>query len=432
MLWLCGFRLTAQNLVPNGGFEDHRGKGHSMYWTQPTGEFNHFYHQHLNPQFGGAAQGEGYHCLCMYGMQPNEFMHVALKNKMEKGRVYELSMYTRVSYGGDEVYKNDNLANLKQIDWYFTATPINVLSKLFITAEPSASFPYNGRANKDWQKTTLSYTANGDEEFLTIGNITRFYQKIRADEKLDSLQTRYDLLKSREKHEADSIRELHSAEFISSGTYSQSDFSMNPYVKSKKKKISRKQRKANQRAIEHNQRVGARIGLEQDAVYRKYRDEKVAIEYMVDHIKNQYAVNICFDEISIVPTNEKVEPVPLSLSNLQPQSGTTLVLKNILFATGSYELKAESNAQLNQLMQWLNKNPDAKIQISGHTDNVGDEKSNLVLSDQRAKAVVNYLVANGIGAQRLQHKGYGSMYSLSDNTTEMGRSLNRRVEITIL
>jgi outer membrane protein OmpA-like peptidoglycan-associated protein len=80
----------------------------------------------------------------------------------------------------------------------------------------------------------------------------------------------------------------------------------------------------------------------------------------------------------------------------------------------------------------LKKNPSLKIEISGHTDDVGNEQSNLKLSQSRAEAVKNYLTEKGITADRLTAKGYGKSKPIALNSTEEGRKQNRRTEFTVL
>ena len=118
---------------------------------------------------------------------------------------------------------------------------------------------------------------------------------------------------------------------------------------------------------------------------------------------------------------------------LQPiEKGANIVLKNIFFETGKYELQNESKAELDKLVSLLQENPNLKIQIDGHTDNAGQEKSNLLLSANRAKSVVVFLLNKAIAAQRLTYKGFGSSKPISDNTTETGKALNRRTELSIV
>ncbi len=118
---------------------------------------------------------------------------------------------------------------------------------------------------------------------------------------------------------------------------------------------------------------------------------------------------------------------------LQPiEKGATIVLKNIFFETGKFDLKNESKTELDKLVALLNDNPNLKIELEGHTDNVGQEKDNLLLSTNRAKAVVGYLLSKGINTQRLTYKGFGSSKPVANNATEAGKALNRRTELSII
>jgi outer membrane protein OmpA-like peptidoglycan-associated protein/tetratricopeptide (TPR) repeat protein len=118
---------------------------------------------------------------------------------------------------------------------------------------------------------------------------------------------------------------------------------------------------------------------------------------------------------------------------LQPiEKGATIVLKNIFFETGKFELQNQSKSELDKLVTLLNDNPNLKIQIDGHTDNVGQEKDNLLLSTNRAKSVVGYLLNKSISPQRLSYKGFGSTKPVADNATENGKALNRRTELSII
>jgi len=117
---------------------------------------------------------------------------------------------------------------------------------------------------------------------------------------------------------------------------------------------------------------------------------------------------------------------------LQPvELNTITAFKNIQFQTNSYQLLPVSLIELDKLLQVLNDNPAVKIQINGHTDNTGKESDNLILSTNRAKSVVDYLVSKGIDLKRLSFKGYGSSKPLADNVSEEGRSKNRRTEFEI-
>jgi outer membrane protein OmpA-like peptidoglycan-associated protein len=112
--------------------------------------------------------------------------------------------------------------------------------------------------------------------------------------------------------------------------------------------------------------------------------------------------------------------------------GKKVVLNNILFQIGKSVLTTGSYSELNRLVLILQDNPQMKIEISGHTDNTGSPVLNAKLSTDRARAVVEYLVQKSIDRTRLAYRGYGSDQPIADNTTEVGRSKNRRVEFKIL
>lgn len=112
--------------------------------------------------------------------------------------------------------------------------------------------------------------------------------------------------------------------------------------------------------------------------------------------------------------------------------GTTTEMKNLTFEVNSTDILAESFDELDKWLVWLNENPKAEIEISGHTDNTGLAKRNLELSKGRAASVKEYLVRKGIKPKRLKTKGYGQTKPLAQNDTEENKLKNRRVELKIL
>lgn len=117
---------------------------------------------------------------------------------------------------------------------------------------------------------------------------------------------------------------------------------------------------------------------------------------------------------------------------LQPiEVNASVILKNIFFDVNKYDLKPESQVELDKLVQLLTDNPTLKVEISGHTDNTGTTADNLVLSNNRAKSVVNYLITKGIVSNRLTYKGYGESQPIADNKTDEGRAQNRRTEMKV-
>lgn len=112
--------------------------------------------------------------------------------------------------------------------------------------------------------------------------------------------------------------------------------------------------------------------------------------------------------------------------------GEIYKLKNINFETGKAVLVDKSINELNKLANYLIKNPDLKVQINGHTDNIGTDSFNNTLSKNRAKSVKEYLVKKGIDENKISYKGYGSTKPIATNYTAEGREKNRRVEFKIL
>lgn len=112
--------------------------------------------------------------------------------------------------------------------------------------------------------------------------------------------------------------------------------------------------------------------------------------------------------------------------------GQTIRLNNVFFDTGKYDLRDESYADLNRVVKLMNQNPNMRIEVAGHTDNVGSDASNLTLSQNRANAVCEYITGKDIDKSRLTCKGYGKSKPVASNTTEDGKQQNRRVEFTIL
>jgi outer membrane protein OmpA-like peptidoglycan-associated protein len=117
---------------------------------------------------------------------------------------------------------------------------------------------------------------------------------------------------------------------------------------------------------------------------------------------------------------------------LQPvEVGTTVNLKNVLFAQTKTDILPESYPELDLVVSFLNSNPNVRIELTGHTDNRGIHGDNVKLSQQRVNRVKDYLVAKGIDARRISGKGYGGTKPIASNDTEESRKMNRRVEFTI-
>lgn len=156
------------------------------------------------------------------------------------------------------------------------------------------------------------------------------------------------------------------------------------------------------------------------------------------HTGGNILLNVSHPDYPFYSENFQIEKSYTELSpylkdiSLQPTDvGTVVTLKNVFFDFDRSELKPESFVELNKLADYLKKNA-IRIEIGGHTDDQGSEEYNDRLSENRAKAVYDYLIQKGIPAERLQYKGYGMRLPVADNSTEEGRAANRRTEFKIV
>ena len=111
--------------------------------------------------------------------------------------------------------------------------------------------------------------------------------------------------------------------------------------------------------------------------------------------------------------------------------GSKIALRNVFFDTGKSEVKIDSYPELDRLIQLMTDIPSLKIELSGHTDNVGDDVSNERLSQRRAEAVRAYLVSRSLDGSRITAIGYGASRPVDSNDTKVGRANNRRTEFEI-
>jgi outer membrane protein OmpA-like peptidoglycan-associated protein len=139
-----------------------------------------------------------------------------------------------------------------------------------------------------------------------------------------------------------------------------------------------------------------------------------------------YSENFALKELA-----DKTKPFLMDVPMQPIDTGSVIDLKNVFFETGKFDLKPESKAELDKLIAFLNANKTIKGELGGHTDNVGDKKSNMTLSFNRAKAVYDYLVAGGIDAKRLSFKGYGDTRPKVKNDSDVNRATNRRTEFKV-
>jgi outer membrane protein OmpA-like peptidoglycan-associated protein/tetratricopeptide (TPR) repeat protein len=126
------------------------------------------------------------------------------------------------------------------------------------------------------------------------------------------------------------------------------------------------------------------------------------------------------------------QPITLDIELEKATEGTIAILQNIFFDVDKYELKDKSKTELQKISRFLTDNPLVRVEISGHTDNVGAPSYNKQLSEKRAQSVYQYLLDNGIDSKRLIPKGYGQERPVSSNETDEGKQANRRIEFKII
>ena len=133
-----------------------------------------------------------------------------------------------------------------------------------------------------------------------------------------------------------------------------------------------------------------------------------------------------------LPTGDGFNLVNKDIELKNIKVGSNIALRNVFFNSGKWDVKSDSYAELDRLVALLSDITSLKIEISGHTDNIGSVSFNELLSQRRADAVVNYLVGQGVDKKRLSAKGYGQSKPVDSNNTAEGRALNRRTEFEII
>jgi outer membrane protein OmpA-like peptidoglycan-associated protein/tetratricopeptide (TPR) repeat protein len=175
------------------------------------------------------------------------------------------------------------------------------------------------------------------------------------------------------------------------------------------------------------------------SIFRGHTDEE-GETLVVLPLKADYAISITADGYAFFSSRvnllhyDSSEPVKLKVELWKPEETeeTPIVLENVLFESGSDRLQPNSQQEISQLYDLLVGQPLIFIEIRGHTDNVGRPEDNLLLSESRAKRVYDVLIKMGIEENRLSFHGFGESKPIAENSSEEGRTLNRRTEFVIL
>ncbi len=138
---------------------------------------------------------------------------------------------------------------------------------------------------------------------------------------------------------------------------------------------------------------------------------------------------ICFEKMEI---REARKPAFLTTSEERKlKKGETLILEDLQFDSGKTSPRPDGLPELDKLVKFLKENPEMGVEIGAYTDSSGDDKSNQRISDQRAKAIEDYLAKEGISRKRIYPRGYGEERPIASNATPEGRMKNRRIEIKV-
>lgn len=412
LLTACVSLSLGQNLIPNGGFEQVDGEV-AAEWLQPPEPYFHF----EDSSMGRPYAGQHYNGICIYNHDICEYLTVKLDEPLYTGQEYCFTMYVRLAK-----FKAVRFTLNEGIGALFTSKPVDASRKLYIYETPQVFMRFHVMDDRfEWMQMQCKYVASGGEKYLTIGN---FFDAEATMEMTPEQQKIADELNAmREERDNQQVAAL--AEIDEKYPKVEIDYS-DPL-----KEYSKKEMKAFEK---QKQTLQLKIVEQRNAMNRI----QTGFDSKIDSMKELYADNALpyfylryyFDELSLTPVTPET-PCPCQ-EEIVLEPGEKFKLKNILFETAKWDLLPQSNPALRSLVKILQQNRHLIIQINGHTDTQGDEADNLVLSENRAKAVMDYLISAGIDPARLSYKGFGQTEPVEDNGTAAGRALNRRVEVEIL
>lgn len=455
---LFAVSVSAQNLIPNGGFEDYLKlpdadgcfNGYIQSWSNLNGkvgypnatpDFLHrkgtgngkvesYYYGKVEPYKGDAMMG-------VIVMPDRSFYeYVSTNVALKKGKRYEFSLF--ITNGAPKYCKCSG----KGFGVYFSAVrPQQNVAEL-VKAQPQWKITDNFHSEK-WEQISFRFTAQEDYSFITLGYFNdpkSLEMKSINGQSSDCIYFFVDEISLIEidNDPSNSLVNIHLPDNIKN---IQSNLNVSMIAVAEKKVYTLKV-DVSVHDKKTNQPIPAEISLvdvkaNKEVTRGTVTKEQPTVRWTLPDATTQYG--IFAKSKGYVDGSEKVGLLSLaedrvitkeiSLSPLQ--KGATIVLKNIYFETGKFELLEESFAELDKLSNFLKENPTVKIEISGHTDSIGNDVSNQELSKNRANAVRAYL-GKTIQLERMTAVGFGKAKPVSSNDTPEGRQMNRRVEFKIL
>ena len=351
-------------------------------WVQPINQFYHW--EKNNAGFGKSNKGDFFNGICMYNWHPCEYLHIKLNERLIKDSLYQISTNLRIAQ-----FKAKGHQHLFKIGVYFSDKAVDATKRFVIEDVPQTYFHLPDSMDKsEWNTVSTNYRANGDEEFLTIGYFpSLFYTK----EEMKNYNAPID-----------------------SSLIDMAERSKGKNKSKKKKKYKEKDLQAFREMINKQTRTTAKT--------------QSVLSF------GQFTLRYYFDDFCIAKIHAdgsfNCEPKKIAFSN--SDSEQKFRLNRVYFQSGEALLLDSSFYELDRLSFFLKFKPDVKIKIIGHTDDIGKEKENLLLSEARAEAVKNYLIQKGLDPNRIFSEGKGESEPIADNESPGGRLINRRVEFLIL
>lgn len=356
--------VYSQNIVPNGDFEDKKGRKTTSRPWRFVNTVDYFTNNGRNPSpmfkdwdLPGAFSGESYVGIRVY-TQYREFLQVRLPITLEAGKRYYFEMWVHPS-------KQFN-SYLKSVGASFYHKRPAYTSDYYIHMNPPQIQFYDNKGirpeladSNGWVKISGSFRSNGTERYLSVGNFSKKRIKDRLRKKK---------------------------------WYIPNYFQMISYV-----------------FIDNIQLY--------ELLDNAIKEEVIALD---QHIDSNLQLP---DTLPYTLIEENY------IYKLDEEDRVTL--EKIRFEFGSDKLLPSSYDDLELVLEYLNDNTDAKIEIIGHTDDVGNADANLKLSERRAKAVYTHFLKNEVSKERLSYRGKGDKEPIESNHTPQGRAKNRRVEIIL-
>ncbi len=368
---------AAQNLVSNGSFEDKRGSKYSIKPWRLTNTVDLFYHdgERFRPkgterfELPEPRTGQAYAGIRVHPKY-REFLQIRLNSRLEDGKLYLFEMY--ISYCEESPYMLRTIGASIHLRKPAYTIPLNVFRyepQILLTNKKGI----RQEVGKTWTKVRGIYRAKGGEKYLSIGNFsTKAFR----------------------------------------GRLKKTTWYLPPFTG-----------------------IYAYYFID-DISLVEVNDEGIPL-YMADSVSEADALDslTLANDSNFYATPDSIEfniEEENYVYTIENDSNKRVVLDRIRFEFGSSELLAYSYDDLELLLEYLNSNPTTKIQIIGHTDNVGGSSANQKLSEKRAKSVYNYLVDNRVPKSRMAFIGKGELDPVASNDTPVGRNKNRRVEIKLV